>query len=160
MIAAVERLSTAHVIAKLLALVPSEEGSLNKAIEIGAPSFLTGDAAWGWAKQTFPGLSWMDICKSVFAPGQTDIGSAHPVVGLAAAMFPGQAKLIGPVVDLIQEDPDLIRIEVEKWVQNPAVLQKGVNTLLKAPEELIRCRDCHQPFYTDGSRGCPFCSEH
>lgn len=159
MLATVERLSVANVIAKFLALTPSQPDSLNKASELGVPSFLTGNALWDWARNTYPGASWMDICKTLMSQDPLDIGSAHPVVKLAEAVFPAQARLIGPVVDMIQEDPSLVETEVEKWISNPATIQAGVNNLLRAPDQLIRCKACHQPFYTDGSQGCPFCSE-
>lgn len=159
MLAAVERLSVANVIAKFLALTPSQPDSLDKASALGVPSFLTGDVLWDWAGNTYPGASWMDICKTLMSRDSLDISSAHPVVKLAEAVFPAQAHLIGPVVDMIQEDPSLVKIEVEKWISNPVTIQAGVNGLFKTPDQLIRCRACHQPFYTDGSQGCPFCSE-
>lgn len=159
MLATVERLSVANVIAKALALTPSQPGSLNKAVELGVPSFLTGDAIWDWAGNKFPGASWMDICKTLMSTNRADVSSSHPVVELAAICFPQQAHLIGPAVDMIQEDPTLVRGQLEAWVKDPAKIQAGVTNLLKAPDQLIRCKACYQPFYTDGSRGCPFCSE-
>lgn len=159
MLAVVERLSVANVIAKFLALSPSQPDDLNKAAELGVPTFLTGNGLWDWARNTYPGASWMDICKTLVSRDPSDISSTHPVVKLASVVFPAQAHLIGPVVDMIQEDPTLVQTEVEKWISSPATIQAGVNNLLKTPEQLIRCKACHQPFYTDGSKGCPFCTE-
>lgn len=160
MIPAVERLAVANAIAKFLAINPSEPDSLNRAVELGAPSFLTGNALWSWARTTFPSLSWMDICKKLMAPDGGGISATHPMVSLAATMFPNHAHLIGPVIDMVKDNPDQARVELEAWLSNHSTIEKGVNYLFKAPEQLIRCKDCYQPFFTDGSRGCPFCGEN
>lgn len=152
-----QRALIGSMVTRMLGFRPSSTDDLKKAAEAGAPQLLLNPNLWSLAADMSPNGTWLEVIQHISDVWADPSGRDQLVAQALARLAPVKSEALSRLLTsqmTPQESDDLI-----KSLVTPDNIKSGVSKLLNGPEALVRCLDCGEPYFSDGSKACPFCKD-